>query len=186
MSYCARTIETDDIQCSHARKELAVKFHVFRDLHCQRLHQQVLQPLRSHAGQHRRIQEMGRPFLPPAAALLAALLNSLHRNHHSILVAFGLSGKLWVWWCDDSLVLFLLSAMDNLQERALHIRKVLLNLPKTTLIVMRYLFAFLNQWVSLRAPWPCCRTSYKHAKWQNQPWYCFMWSVQRFKVQSAQ
>ncbi|NXU77169.1 SRGP2 protein, partial [Oreotrochilus melanogaster] len=34
--------------------------------------------------------------------------------------------------------------MDNLQERATHIRKVLLNLPKTTLIVMRYLFAFLN------------------------------------------
>lgn len=39
----------------------------------------------------------------------------------------------------------LLSAMDNLQERALHIRKVLLVLPKTTLIIMRYLFAFLNQ-----------------------------------------
>ncbi|NXX43056.1 SRGP2 protein, partial [Tricholaema leucomelas] len=34
--------------------------------------------------------------------------------------------------------------MDNLQERALHVRKVLLNLPKTTLIVMRYLFAFLS------------------------------------------
>ncbi|XP_009073119.1 PREDICTED: SLIT-ROBO Rho GTPase-activating protein 2 isoform X1 [Acanthisitta chloris] len=34
--------------------------------------------------------------------------------------------------------------MDNLQERALHVRKVLLTLPKTTLIVMRYLFAFLN------------------------------------------
>uniref|UniRef100_A0A8C3VBB8 SLIT-ROBO Rho GTPase-activating protein 2 n=1 Tax=Catharus ustulatus TaxID=91951 RepID=A0A8C3VBB8_CATUS len=34
--------------------------------------------------------------------------------------------------------------MDNLQERALHVRKVLLNLPKSTLIVMRYLFAFLN------------------------------------------
>ncbi|NXY08715.1 SRGP2 protein, partial [Pteruthius melanotis] len=34
--------------------------------------------------------------------------------------------------------------MDNLQERALHVRKVLLNLPKATLIVMRYLFAFLN------------------------------------------
>ncbi|KAF4018249.1 hypothetical protein G4228_010192 [Cervus hanglu yarkandensis] len=34
--------------------------------------------------------------------------------------------------------------MDSLQERALHIRKVLLALPKTTLIVMRYLFAFLN------------------------------------------
>uniref|UniRef100_A0A8D1R4R7 SLIT-ROBO Rho GTPase-activating protein 2 n=1 Tax=Sus scrofa TaxID=9823 RepID=A0A8D1R4R7_PIG len=30
--------------------------------------------------------------------------------------------------------------MDNLQERALHIRKVLLVLPKTTLIIMRYLF----------------------------------------------
>ncbi|XP_039737674.1 SLIT-ROBO Rho GTPase-activating protein 2 isoform X7 [Pteropus medius] len=34
--------------------------------------------------------------------------------------------------------------MDNLQERALHIRKVLLVQPKTTLIIMRYLFAFLN------------------------------------------
>ncbi|NXU45548.1 SRGP2 protein, partial [Drymodes brunneopygia] len=34
--------------------------------------------------------------------------------------------------------------MDNLQERALHVRKVLLNLPKSTLIVMRYLFAFLS------------------------------------------
>ncbi|NWU99677.1 SRGP2 protein, partial [Upupa epops] len=34
--------------------------------------------------------------------------------------------------------------MDNLQERALHVRKVLLNLPKATLIVMRYLFAFLS------------------------------------------
>uniref|UniRef100_H0VDG0 SLIT-ROBO Rho GTPase-activating protein 2 n=1 Tax=Cavia porcellus TaxID=10141 RepID=H0VDG0_CAVPO len=34
--------------------------------------------------------------------------------------------------------------MDNLQERAQHIRKVLLALPKTTLIIMRYLFAFLN------------------------------------------
>ncbi|KAL7985341.1 hypothetical protein Chor_003911, partial [Crotalus horridus] len=34
--------------------------------------------------------------------------------------------------------------MDNLQERALHIRKVLLTLPKPTLIVMRYLFAFLS------------------------------------------
>lgn len=35
--------------------------------------------------------------------------------------------------------------MDNLQERAVHIRKVLLVLPKPTLIIMRYLFAFLNQ-----------------------------------------
>lgn len=43
---------------------------------------------------------------------------------------------------------FLLSAMDNLQERAVHIRKVLLVLPKPTLIIMRYLFAFLNQWVA--------------------------------------
>ncbi|NP_001074480.2 SLIT-ROBO Rho GTPase-activating protein 2 [Mus musculus] len=34
--------------------------------------------------------------------------------------------------------------MDNLQERAVHIRKVLLVLPKPTLIIMRYLFAFLN------------------------------------------
>ncbi|XP_058860833.1 SLIT-ROBO Rho GTPase-activating protein 2-like isoform X2 [Acipenser ruthenus] len=35
-------------------------------------------------------------------------------------------------------------SMENLQERALHIRKVLLLLPKHTLIIMRYLFAFLS------------------------------------------
>ncbi|XP_031689692.1 LOW QUALITY PROTEIN: SLIT-ROBO Rho GTPase-activating protein 2-like [Oncorhynchus kisutch] len=35
-------------------------------------------------------------------------------------------------------------SMENLQERAVHIRKVLLTLPSNTLIVMRYLFAFLN------------------------------------------
>ncbi|XP_029429697.1 SLIT-ROBO Rho GTPase-activating protein 2 isoform X2 [Rhinatrema bivittatum] len=34
--------------------------------------------------------------------------------------------------------------MDNMQERALHIRKVLLKLPEATLIVTRYLFAFLS------------------------------------------
>ena len=92
------------------------------------------------------------------------------------------TGTIIVYWlhldsvascgCGDTMTLWcslFLSAMDNLQERALHIRKVLLNLPKTTLIVMRYLFAFLNQWVSLRAPWPCCRTWCKCDKWQNQP-----------------
>ncbi|XP_055724180.1 SLIT-ROBO Rho GTPase-activating protein 2-like isoform X3 [Salvelinus fontinalis] len=35
-------------------------------------------------------------------------------------------------------------SMENLQERAVHIRKVLLSLPSNTLIIMRYLFAFLN------------------------------------------
>ncbi|XP_064154059.1 SLIT-ROBO Rho GTPase-activating protein 2-like isoform X1 [Anguilla rostrata] len=35
-------------------------------------------------------------------------------------------------------------SMDSLQERAAHIRKVLLPLPSNTLVVMRYLFAFLN------------------------------------------
>uniref|UniRef100_A0A8L0DVT9 SLIT-ROBO Rho GTPase-activating protein 2 n=1 Tax=Oncorhynchus mykiss TaxID=8022 RepID=A0A8L0DVT9_ONCMY len=35
-------------------------------------------------------------------------------------------------------------SMENLQERAVHIRKVLLTLPSNTLIIMRYLFAFLN------------------------------------------
>uniref|UniRef100_A0A8C9EK47 SLIT-ROBO Rho GTPase-activating protein 1 n=1 Tax=Pavo cristatus TaxID=9049 RepID=A0A8C9EK47_PAVCR len=34
--------------------------------------------------------------------------------------------------------------IDNLYERALHIRKLLLTLPRSVLIVMRYLFAFLN------------------------------------------
>uniref|UniRef100_W5KIR8 SLIT-ROBO Rho GTPase-activating protein 1 n=1 Tax=Astyanax mexicanus TaxID=7994 RepID=W5KIR8_ASTMX len=35
-------------------------------------------------------------------------------------------------------------SMENLQERATHIHKVLLTLPTNTLVVMRYLFAFLN------------------------------------------
>ncbi|XP_036388983.1 SLIT-ROBO Rho GTPase-activating protein 2-like [Megalops cyprinoides] len=35
-------------------------------------------------------------------------------------------------------------AMDNLHERAAHIRKVLLSLPSNTLVIMRYLFAFLS------------------------------------------
>ncbi|KAM9313141.1 SLIT-ROBO Rho GTPase-activating protein 1 isoform 2-T2 [Gastrophryne carolinensis] len=34
--------------------------------------------------------------------------------------------------------------VENLYERAIHIRKILLTLPRTVLIVMRYLFAFLN------------------------------------------
>nr|XP_033815225.1 SLIT-ROBO Rho GTPase-activating protein 1 isoform X3 [Geotrypetes seraphini] len=34
--------------------------------------------------------------------------------------------------------------IDNLYERALHLRKVLLTVPRSVLIVMRYLFAFLN------------------------------------------
>ncbi|XP_055040754.1 SLIT-ROBO Rho GTPase-activating protein 2 isoform X1 [Misgurnus anguillicaudatus] len=35
-------------------------------------------------------------------------------------------------------------SMENLQDRAVHIRKVLLSLPTNTLVIMRYLFAFLN------------------------------------------
>uniref|UniRef100_A0A8C1G5S9 SLIT-ROBO Rho GTPase-activating protein 2 n=1 Tax=Cyprinus carpio TaxID=7962 RepID=A0A8C1G5S9_CYPCA len=35
-------------------------------------------------------------------------------------------------------------SMENLQDRAVHIRKVLLSLPSNTLVIMRYLFAFLN------------------------------------------
>uniref|UniRef100_A0A668AVE4 SLIT-ROBO Rho GTPase activating protein 2 n=1 Tax=Myripristis murdjan TaxID=586833 RepID=A0A668AVE4_9TELE len=35
-------------------------------------------------------------------------------------------------------------SMESLQERAVHIKKVLQSLPSKTLIIMRYLFAFLN------------------------------------------
>ncbi|XP_069046484.1 SLIT-ROBO Rho GTPase-activating protein 2 isoform X2 [Lepisosteus oculatus] len=35
-------------------------------------------------------------------------------------------------------------SLENPQDRAVHIRKVLLSLPTSTLVVMRYLFAFLN------------------------------------------
>uniref|UniRef100_A0A8C6UG22 SLIT-ROBO Rho GTPase-activating protein 1 n=1 Tax=Neogobius melanostomus TaxID=47308 RepID=A0A8C6UG22_9GOBI len=34
--------------------------------------------------------------------------------------------------------------MENLYERALYIRKILLTIPRSVLVVMRYLFAFLN------------------------------------------
>ncbi|KAA8590622.1 hypothetical protein FQN60_014556 [Etheostoma spectabile] len=34
--------------------------------------------------------------------------------------------------------------IENLYERAIHIRKILLTIPRSVLIVMRYLFAFLN------------------------------------------
>uniref|UniRef100_A0A667Y5D3 SLIT-ROBO Rho GTPase activating protein 1 n=1 Tax=Myripristis murdjan TaxID=586833 RepID=A0A667Y5D3_9TELE len=37
-----------------------------------------------------------------------------------------------------------LYGIDNLYERALYIRKILLTIPRSVLIVMRYLFAFLN------------------------------------------
>lgn len=35
--------------------------------------------------------------------------------------------------------------MEKLYDRALYIRKILLTLPRSVLVVMRYLFAFLNQ-----------------------------------------
>ncbi|XP_066559372.1 SLIT-ROBO Rho GTPase-activating protein 2 isoform X3 [Amia ocellicauda] len=35
-------------------------------------------------------------------------------------------------------------SLDSLQERAMHIHKVLLSLPSPTVVIMRYLFAFLN------------------------------------------
>lgn len=35
--------------------------------------------------------------------------------------------------------------MENLYERAQCIQKILLGVPRATLVVMRYLFAFLNQ-----------------------------------------
>ncbi|XP_020489938.1 SLIT-ROBO Rho GTPase-activating protein 2 isoform X1 [Labrus bergylta] len=35
-------------------------------------------------------------------------------------------------------------SMESLQERAVHIKKVLQSLPRKTLIIMRYLFSFLN------------------------------------------
>uniref|UniRef100_A0AAQ4PQC3 SLIT-ROBO Rho GTPase-activating protein 1 n=1 Tax=Gasterosteus aculeatus aculeatus TaxID=481459 RepID=A0AAQ4PQC3_GASAC len=38
----------------------------------------------------------------------------------------------------------LLSSIKNLYERALYIRKILLTTPRSVLVVMRYLFAFLN------------------------------------------
>uniref|UniRef100_A0AAQ4RLL8 SLIT-ROBO Rho GTPase-activating protein 1 n=1 Tax=Gasterosteus aculeatus aculeatus TaxID=481459 RepID=A0AAQ4RLL8_GASAC len=38
----------------------------------------------------------------------------------------------------------LLSRIENLYERALYIRKILLTVPRSVLVVMRYLFAFLN------------------------------------------
>lgn len=37
------------------------------------------------------------------------------------------------------------SGIENMYERAQCVRKILLGVPRATLVVMRYLFAFLNQ-----------------------------------------
>ncbi|RMC10005.1 hypothetical protein DUI87_12798 [Hirundo rustica rustica] len=44
----------------------------------------------------------------------------------------------------NGILAWIRNGIDNLYERALHIRKLLLTLPRSVLIVMRYLFAFLN------------------------------------------
>jgi len=38
-----------------------------------------------------------------------------------------------------------LAGTENLYERSLYIRKIILTVPRSVLVVMRYLFAFLNQ-----------------------------------------
>uniref|UniRef100_A0A671SBT1 SLIT-ROBO Rho GTPase activating protein 2a n=1 Tax=Sinocyclocheilus anshuiensis TaxID=1608454 RepID=A0A671SBT1_9TELE len=53
----------------------------------------------------------------------------------------------WMSFCPKIthfLFMLFFPAMENLQDRAVHIRKVLLSLPSNTLVIMRYLFAFLN------------------------------------------
>lgn len=52
------------------------------------------------------------------------------------------------WLTITSSCIFLTAGIENLYERAQCIRKILLGVPRATLVVMRYLFAFLNQWVS--------------------------------------
>lgn len=104
MSYCVRAIERDDIQCSHARKELAARLHVFRDLRCQRHHEQVLQPLCSHARQL--LNPGNRQTLPCCAAALASpftyiyIYKEIHvlpRTYHILLAVLRVGGKLWLW-----------------------------------------------------------------------------------------
>lgn len=46
---------------------------------------------------------------------------------------------------DDDSSVFHAAGIENLYERAQCIRKILLGVPRVTLVVMRYLFAFLNQ-----------------------------------------
>lgn len=40
------------------------------------------------------------------------------------------------------------SELESGAERAHHIQQIITALPRTVIIVMRYLFAFLNQWVT--------------------------------------
>lgn len=51
-------------------------------------------------------------------------------------------------WCYTFLSLCV-SELESGAERAHHIQQIVVTLPRTIIIVMRYLFAFLNQWVSL-------------------------------------
>lgn len=54
-----------------------------------------------------------------------------------VFVCVYVSNESSLWVC--------VPAMESLQERAVHIKKVLQSQPNKTLIIMRYLFAFLHQ-----------------------------------------
>lgn len=49
------------------------------------------------------------------------------------------------WICCDSASILCVSELDSGAERAHHIQQIVATLPRTVVIVMRYLFAFLNQ-----------------------------------------
>lgn len=75
---------------------------------------------------------------PPTAGTVVSRMS--HLSHRLVMAPEWL---IVTWSC-----IFLSAGIENLYERAQCIRKILLGVPRATLVVMRYLFAFLNQWVS--------------------------------------
>ncbi|KAM8867092.1 SLIT-ROBO Rho GTPase-activating protein 2 isoform 3-T3 [Synchiropus picturatus] len=63
---------------------------------------------------------------------------------HDLISCVCESSALFVFTRYQAVDCFSSPAMESLQERAVHIKKVLQSLPSKTLIIMRYLFAFLN------------------------------------------
>lgn len=97
MSYCARAIERDDIQCSHARKEPALRFSMFWALSCKGITRRTCS-LWQAAGESRKQAD--------PCAVLAACFNILPGNHPIYWLRLDSAAS---WGCgDNSVMLFLL------------------------------------------------------------------------------
>uniref|UniRef100_A0A671LS75 SLIT-ROBO Rho GTPase-activating protein 2-like n=1 Tax=Sinocyclocheilus anshuiensis TaxID=1608454 RepID=A0A671LS75_9TELE len=72
------------------------------------------------------------------------LITKLQAKHDLIQKTLGESDQIIPLMVESCIRFISRHAMENLQDRAVHICKVLLSLPSNILVIMRYLFAFLS------------------------------------------